>query len=89
MKLQRQISACKEQRQSVTFFAMVKKVVGSADLHSVVVECCKSSKFSKRRKKWEKKGYRFHETKEKCEEEIIPDDEFYVDFQVSHLFNIF
>ena len=82
MKLRRRISMCKDQVQTVVFFAMVKKVEDSMYRHSLVVECCRANKFTKRRKKWLKKGYKYHEIKGNCEKDIVADDEFYIDIQV-------
>ena len=73
---------CKDQIQSIVFFAMVKPADRSKYNHSLVVECCMVKKFTKRRKKWLKKGYKYHEMKGGNERDVMVDDEFFIDIQV-------
>lgn len=82
MKLQREISSCREQRYQAIFFAMVRKVEDDLYRHIVVVECCRVSKVLNRRKKWAKKGFRDQEETENTGRlELIPDEEFFVDIK--------
>ena len=87
MELQRQVSACKEQRYEAIFFAMVRKLDNDLYRHIVVVECCRASKYNKRHKKWLKKAFKGHLEDAQVEKlDIVPDDEFYIDIKVTLMF---